>query len=63
MVYRFYNMVLFHSQTRRHMIRYNILIFTEIDDVVNATLYLLSDNAAMINGIIMPLDGGLTTQL
>ena len=38
-------------------------MFSELDDVVNATLYLLSDKAKMINGIIMPVDGGTTTQL
>ena len=32
--------------------------FTEINDIVNATVFLLSDQAAMINGIVMPLDGG-----
>ena len=30
----------------------------EPDDVVNATVFLPSDQAAMINGIVMPLDGG-----
>ena len=30
----------------------------EPNDVVNATVFLLSDQAAMINGIVMPLDGG-----
>ena len=30
----------------------------EINDVVNVTVFLLSDDAAMINGLIMPVDGG-----
>ncbi|XP_045214049.1 L-xylulose reductase-like [Mercenaria mercenaria] len=32
--------------------------FPEEDEVVNAILFLLSDKAAMINGILMPVDGG-----
>jgi len=28
------------------------------DDVVDGILFLLSDKAAMINGITMPVDGG-----
>lgn len=32
----------------------------EVEDIVNATIFLLSDQASMINGIIMPVDGGLT---
>ena len=31
--------------------------------VVNATLFLLSDNASMMNGIITPVDGGITVNL
>ncbi|ESO87090.1 hypothetical protein LOTGIDRAFT_149387 [Lottia gigantea] len=34
--------------------------FVEVDDVVNAVLFLLSDQAAMLNGVHLPLDGGLT---
>ena len=36
---------------------------SEIDDIVNATLFLLSENASMINGVIMPVDGGVTGTL
>ena len=32
----------------------------EVEDMVNATLFLLSDKAAMITGVILPVDGGLT---
>lgn len=37
--------------------------FAEVEDIVNATLYLLSDKASMINGLIMPVDGGITATL
>ncbi|XP_046584676.1 L-xylulose reductase-like isoform X1 [Haliotis rubra] len=33
--------------------------FVEIEDVVNAVLFLLSDKAAMINGTLLPIDGGI----
>ena len=39
------------------------LYFSEIEDVVNATLFLLSNNASMLNGIITPIDGGITVNL
>ncbi|KAK2714181.1 D-erythrulose reductase-like [Artemia franciscana] len=32
--------------------------FAEVDDVVNAIVFLLSDNAAMITGTCLPVDGG-----
>ena len=32
----------------------------KVEDVVNATLFLLSDKAAMITGVTLPVDGGLT---
>ncbi len=32
--------------------------FAECEDVTNAVLFLLSEKSAMINGIIMPVDGG-----
>ena len=32
----------------------------EVEDIVNATLFLLSDKAAMITGVALPVDGGLT---
>ena len=31
---------------------------TEVDDVVNTTLFLLSDQAAMVNGVTLSVDGG-----
>ena len=34
--------------------------FAETDDVVNATLFLLSDRASLISGVTMPVDGGAT---
>lgn len=30
----------------------------EVEDIVNASLFLLSENSSMINGISMPVDGG-----
>ncbi|XP_078610472.1 L-xylulose reductase-like [Branchiostoma floridae x Branchiostoma japonicum] len=35
--------------------------FAEVDDVVHAILYLLSDKAAMVNGATLPIDGGYLT--
>ena len=32
----------------------------EPGDVVDGIIYLLSDNARMINGIVLPIDGGFT---
>ncbi|GLG99580.1 Dehydrogenase/reductase SDR family protein 7-like [Gryllus bimaculatus] len=32
--------------------------FSEVEDVVNAVMFLLSDKAAMINGVTLPVDGG-----
>ncbi|XP_060064150.1 D-erythrulose reductase-like [Ylistrum balloti] len=34
--------------------------FVELEDVVNATLFLLSDKSAMVNGTSMLLEGGLS---
>ncbi|MFT7394812.1 MAG: NAD(P)-dependent dehydrogenase (short-subunit alcohol dehydrogenase family), partial [Candidatus Azotimanducaceae bacterium] len=33
-----------------------------IADVAGAVIYLASDAAAMVNGIILPVDGGWTAQ-
>ncbi|XP_078610471.1 L-xylulose reductase-like [Branchiostoma floridae x Branchiostoma japonicum] len=35
--------------------------FVEVDDVVHAILYLLSDKAAMVNGTHLPIEGGFLT--
>ena len=37
-----------------------ITLLAEVDDVVSATLFLLSDHSSMISGIVMPVDGGMT---
>ena len=34
--------------------------FAEIEDVVNAVLFLLSDKASLISGVTLPVDGGFT---
>lgn len=34
--------------------------FAEVEDVVHPVLFLLSDKAAMINGVSLPVDGGVT---
>ena len=40
-----------------------LFFFTDSEDVANATVFLLSDKAAMINGSIMPIDGGILTHI
>ena len=32
--------------------------FAEVEDVVNPVMFLLSDNSDMINGTMLPVDGG-----
>jgi len=32
--------------------------FAEVNEVVEAVLFLLSDKASMINGVFLPVDGG-----
>lgn len=34
--------------------------FSDPDDVADGIIFLLSDNARLINGIVMPIDGGFT---
>ncbi len=34
-------------------------MITETEDVVNSVLFLLSDKASMINGAMLPIDGGV----
>lgn len=36
--------------------------FAEVEDVVHAILYLLSDKAGMVNGTMLPIDGGRLVQ-
>jgi NAD(P)-dependent dehydrogenase (short-subunit alcohol dehydrogenase family) len=33
-----------------------------VDDVAAAAVFLSSDDAAMITGVMLPIDGGLTTR-
>jgi len=33
-------------------------VHTEVTDVIDAVMFLLSDSAAMINGSTLPVDGG-----
>ena len=35
-----------------------VFFFAEVEEVVSAIVYLLSDKASMINGTILPVDGG-----
>lgn len=32
--------------------------FAEVEDVTNCILFLLSEKAAMVNGVTLPVDGG-----
>ena len=36
---------------------------TELEDVVNAVVFLLSEGASLISGVPLPVDGGLTAVL
>ena len=38
------------------------ILFAEVEEVVHAIVYLLSDKASMINGTILPVDGGFLAQ-
>ncbi|XP_041072988.1 L-xylulose reductase-like isoform X2 [Carcharodon carcharias] len=40
------------------MARIPLQRFAEVDDVVNAIIFLLSDRSSMINGVTLPVDGG-----
>ena len=35
----------------------------DVEDIVNATLFLLSDQSKMITGTILPVDGGFKEDL
>jgi len=49
-----------NEQTREHLLRTCPLgRMTTIEDVANATLYLVSDAAAFVNGVTLVIDGGL----
>ena len=37
-----------------------IFVVSEVSDVVNAILFLLSDQSMYVNGAFIPVDGGLT---
>lgn len=34
-------------------------MFPEEEDVVNATIFLLDDKSSMLNGALLPVDGGM----
>jgi L-xylulose reductase len=36
----------------------NLLTFAEVEEVIHAILFLMSDKSSMINGITLPVDGG-----
>ena len=38
--------------------RFTCYISTEVSEVVDAVVYLLSDRSSMINGATLPVDGG-----
>ena len=40
-----------------------LFLLSEVEDIVNTTLFLLSEKASMINGVILPVDGGVTAIL
>ena len=35
------------------------MYLSEVDEIVNAALFLLSDKASMVTGTLLPVDGGL----
>lgn len=43
---------------RGFLIFYFNFRFSEVHEVVNAIIFLLSDKASMINGVELPIDGG-----
>ena len=47
------------NEGQQHIIsRTPLRRIAKMEDIVNATVFLLSDQSAMINGIVMPVDGG-----
>jgi NAD(P)-dependent dehydrogenase (short-subunit alcohol dehydrogenase family) len=43
-------------------IRILLNLIAEVDEVVNAIVFLLSDKASMIHGVTLPVDGGYREQ-
>ena len=41
----------------------DLVCLAEVKDVVNATVFLLSDKSSMITGSTLPVDGGITTHV
>ena len=37
------------------------VLFPAVEDIVSATLFLLSDQSSMVNGIVLPVEGGILT--
>lgn len=47
------------TNKKNHSLILTFILFSEIEDVVNAVLFLLSDKASYINGVTLPIEGGL----
>ena len=53
--------VVWSDETKAAMMRNRIPLrrFAELDDVSNAVLFLLSEESSFLNGVFLPIDGGL----